>query len=148
MVNCSISLHLGMALVDNEERMLHIDIDIEEKNCILNEVRSTKVVKRSIEKEKEEIQNKIARHLKDINSPTKLQIIKNTLASLSPTLAAVNSSSNSFKSSFMTPHNKKIMPQRALFSTRKKICKKSKTLTRQTTDDTTLNLLFMSNTNK
>lgn len=138
-----------MALAKDEEQILHIHIDedAEEKNCILNEVRSTKVVKRSIEKEKEDIQNKISRHLKDINSPTKIQIIKNILAPLSPTLAAVNSSSNSFTSTtscIRIPHNKKITPQRSLFSTKKKSCKKTKSLTRPAEDDT-LNLLFMPN---
>lgn len=88
-----------MAVAEEGEGTINnnIDEDTEENNCILNEVRNNKAVKRSVEKEN--IQNKIARHLKDISSPTKHGIIKNILPPLSLILAAVNSSSNSSPSS-------------------------------------------------
>ncbi|XP_044749811.1 uncharacterized protein LOC123310409 [Coccinella septempunctata] len=97
--------------------------DTKEKNLILNEVGRKRDLKRSVEKEKEDIRNKIARHLRDIHSPTKLQVIKNILAPLSPTLAAVDSN-NSLPSTSRIPHNMKIVPQRSLFSTRNKKSKK------------------------
>lgn len=72
------------------------------------------------------------KNLESINSVEELEVCKKLTAPIEPTLAAIRSRTqmpNQFPTTLHThklPHNKKIIPQRRLYTT-KKTCKKSKT---------------------
>lgn len=75
----------------------------------------------SLDEEKQKIIESVASRVNSIKSPTKLQIVKKIVASISPTLNAAEKNKLDFPTTVVThPHNSKIPAQRRLWSTKKR----------------------------
>ncbi|KAJ8911684.1 hypothetical protein NQ315_017136 [Exocentrus adspersus] len=93
-----------------------------EAEVILQQVSKPKMEIEYLEIEKRKLEERLARHIRSITSPTKLRLIKKLVDALSPTLAAVNTPSINMATNVYKnpPHNKNINTQRRLWCTKKR----------------------------
>jgi hypothetical protein len=89
----------------------------------LNQAGPVTKTKESLMREKEDLRVSLNNIIDSITSMEEVEVLKKMIAPIAPTLTAVRQKNSQIKikaRKILIPHNKKIEPQRRLFSTKKK----------------------------